>query len=528
MQKVNLVNIILHAHLPYVKHMEYPRFLEEDWLFESLNESYLPLLRMLEKLSCEDVSYRLTMCFSPTLMTMLQDEDLQLRFLSYMERHLELGEKEIVRTRESEPEALRMARYYYEKTIKNLELYKYYNQNILEGFKKLASEGKLELITTAATHAYLPLYKDYESAVRAQILEGVKTFEKAFGFKPRGFWLPECGYYPGLETLLEEYGIEWCQLPSHSVITAKNKVSTFGYEPMTIVDSNVRGFARDWALTNLVWSNSFGYPCDTDYREFYRDIGYDLPMDYIEPYIHEPQVRVFTGYKYYAISGKSDEKHYYNLDKAVAKVDLHSDNMLYHIQRKGYMIQPMLKHSPVYNLCFDAELFGHRWFEGILFLEAFIRKCEKSDFVYLSTPSLTSAKFLEPEKIYPNTCSWLYGGYADTLLDGSNAWIYPHITKAISRMEELAVRFKDQTSLRARFLNQAGREVLLAMASDWPYILHDHTSTEYAETRLRNHLGSFNLAYTNMCKNAVNTEWLINAEKRNAIFPDFDYNIFGK
>lgn len=525
MQKMNTVNIILHAHLPYVKHIEYPKFLEEDWLFESLNESYLPLLRMLKKLSKDEVDYKLTICFSPTLITMLADVDLQNRFLSYMERHLELGEKELVRTKSGSPQENKMAHYYYEKTIKNLEIYKFYDKNILKGFNELKNEGKLELITSAATHAYLPLYKDYESAIRAQILVGIQTFEAAFGYKPKGFWLPECGYYPGLEELLSEYGITWFQLPSHAVITAKNKVETFGYKPLNIANTKVKAFVRDWALTNLVWSNTVGYPCDSDYREFYRDIGYDLPLDYIKDYIHEPQVRVFTGYKYYAISGKSEEKNYYELDKALVKVDLHSDNLLYHIKRKGYMIEPILSDSPVFNLCFDAELFGHRWFEGIMFLEQVLRKIAKCDYIRLSNPGAMIHND-DVESIFPNICSWLYGGYADTLLDGSNSYIYRHIIKAISRMQELSGRFPNQTSLRARFLNQACREVLLSMASDWPYIMHDHTSTEYAETRIKNHLGSFNLAYTNMCKNAVNTEWLINAEKRNAIFPNIDYNIF--
>ena len=64
------------------------------------------------------------------------------------------------------------------------------------------------------------------------------------------------------------------------------------------------------------------------------------------------------------------------------------------------------------------------------------------------------------------------------------------------------------------------------MASDWPYILHDKTSVIYAEKRLRNHLGSFNVVYSNMCKNSVHTEWLVKAERRNAIFPEMDYNLF--
>jgi 1,4-alpha-glucan branching enzyme len=93
-------------------------------------------------------------------------------------------------------------------------------------------------------------------------------------------------------------------------------------------------------------------------------------------------------------------------------------------------------------------------------------------------------------------------------------------------MEELAKRFPGQSSLKQRFLNQAAREVLLAMASDWPFIIHNGTSVGYAEKRLRDHLCNFNVVYENMCKNAVNTEWLIKAEKRDIVFPDIDYNLF--
>jgi 1,4-alpha-glucan branching enzyme len=93
-------------------------------------------------------------------------------------------------------------------------------------------------------------------------------------------------------------------------------------------------------------------------------------------------------------------------------------------------------------------------------------------------------------------------------------------------MEELAIRFPDQSSLKQRFLNQAAREVLLAMSSDWPFIIHNGTNVTYATNRLKEHLGNFNLVYENMCKNAVNTEWLVKAEKRNILFPDIDYNVF--
>jgi 1,4-alpha-glucan branching enzyme len=128
--------------------------------------------------------------------------------------------------------------------------------------------------------------------------------------------------------------------------------------------------------------------------------------------------------------------------------------------------------------------------------------------------------------VRPAFSSWGQGGYSAVWLDGSNAWTYRHIHKAIERMEELAVRFNDQISLKQRFLNQAAREVLLSMASDWPFILFNKSSTEYAQKRIGDHLKNFNVVYGNMCKNAVNTEWLVKAEKRDILFSDIDYNIF--
>lgn len=522
---MNRINLVLHAHLPYVRHLEYPRFLEENWLFESLNESYIPILRVLNELDAENVNFKLTMCFSPTLLTMLTDEPLQERFVDYMNLHIELGEKEVERTKLEDTECHEMAKWYLEEAKTNLEIYESYGRNILKGFKALSDKNKIELIASAATHAYLPLYKDYPTAIDAQIEMGLRTHKRIFGENSKGFWLPECGYYPGLDKALSRRGVKWIQLASHSVITAEDKSKYGGYLPLEL-PSGLHAFARDWNISNLIWSSKSGYPCDSDYREFYRDIGYYLPMETIRPYIHEPAVRVFTGYKYYAITGKNDIKNFYDMDKAMSKVSLHVDNFLYHIRRKGLMLNSYCIENPVNTLTFDAELFGHRWFEGIEFLKQFLKRASSDSNYQLTTPYYLLAHDCPSEKLRVNECSWASDGGADTWLDGSNSWIYRHTLKAIDRMQELTHRFPDQGSLKGRFLNQASREVLLSMASDWPCIIHDNTSTSYAEKRVRNHLGSFNVVYSSMCKNTVNTEWLINAERRNAIFPDIDYKLF--
>ncbi len=524
MSNNNRINLILHAHLPYVRHLEYPRFLEEDWLFESLNESYIPLLFLLDELDQEGLDFKLTFCFSPPLLTMLTDKDLNERFISYMKLHIELGKKEEQRLK-GDKANLKLARMYLSSLEKNLGFYEANGCSIIPVLKRLEEKGKIELMTTAATHAYLPLFREYQTAINAQVSLGISTFRDIFGYAPAGFWLPECGYYPGLDETLKRYGVKYCQLPSHSVISSRDKSSGGGYMPVEL-PSGVFAFVRDWSITSLIWNSVSGYPCDVDYREFYRDIGYDLPLDYIRRYIHEPDVRVFTGFKYHRITGKTDQKDLYDPEKADKKVKLHVDNYLYHIERKGIMLSSFGISTPMFNLCYDAELFGHRWYEGIKFIESLLRRTAEKDNLLLTTPSECLRSSVETEKLYINDCSWGRGGYSDTWLDGSNVWIYRHIHQAIQRMEELTERFPEQGSLKGRFLNQASREVLLSMSSDWPYIMHDKTSVTYAEKRLRCHLGSFNVVYSAMCKNTVNTEWLIKAEKRNAIFPNIDYNIF--
>jgi 1,4-alpha-glucan branching enzyme len=522
----NSIGLVLNAHMPYIRHPEYSRFLEEDWLFEAIGETYLPLLRMLKKLRDDGVKFKITISLSPTLCTMLSDPILQGRFTDYLRLHQELGEKEVARCASEDTDCLELAKMYLDAITKNLEEYfETYQCNILSGFRDLEDSGHVELITTTATHAYLPLFSEYPSAIGAQIELAVQSHINHFKKRPKGFWLPECGYFPGLEEYLQREEIEFFQLSAQALVLAEEPPVRGNYAPVSC-PNGVFGFARDFHLTNLVWSNVEGYPTDSSYREFYRDIGYDLPMEYIRPYIHEPEVRVFTGFKYHAITGKGNDKRHYVPAEAKVKVSEHADNFLYTAKRKGEDLSVQLDRQPFHTLAFDAELFGHWWFEGIDWLETVLRRASESGDVVFETQLDYLQRYPEAQVLQPSLSSWGEGGYSDVWTDGANVWIYRHLHKAIERMEELAIRFPDQNSLKKRFLNQAAREVLLAMASDWPFIIHNGTSAAYAEKRLRNHLGNFNVVYENMCKNAVNTEWLVKAEKQNIVFPDIDYNMF--
>ena len=515
------VNFVLHAHLPFVRHIEYDKFLEENWLFESINETYIPLLKTLENLS--DVKFTISMCFSPTLCAMLCDEMLQERFIKYMEERIELGVKEVLRCKNEKLDSLDMAIRYLNSNRDNLAYYIECKRALLYKFKQLQINGKVHLLATAATNVYLPVYKKYESVIHAQIKIGIDEHIRYFEKKPDGFLLPENGYFPGLEDYFDEYGIKWISLSSSAIALGKNKVESAGLMPTLLGESNVLGLSRNWAVTNKIWSDKTGYPCDKEYRDFYSDIGYDLDLEYIRPYIHEPSVRVFTSYKYNAI-GTGREKKLYDYNKAMEKVALNASNFIYNIKR---FTKSHTKEDCLVNLFLDAELFGHRWYEGIEFLNQFIKNADLNDVELISASEYIKEKEnVEYERAFLNESSSGYGGFSDTWISNSNDWVYRHTFKAIERMEFIANRQGFETGLKKRYYNQVARELLLALSSDWTCILHNQTSMNYAHDRIVHHIAAVDLVFNSACKNDLDMQWLSYSEKKYNIFPNMDYNIF--
>src|SRR5262245_59685828 len=90
--------LVLHAHLPFVRHPEHPKFLEESWLFEAITETYLPLIQVMDGWLRDQMETRLTLTLSPTLCSMLLDPLLQERYVQHLEGLIELAEKELHRT----------------------------------------------------------------------------------------------------------------------------------------------------------------------------------------------------------------------------------------------------------------------------------------------------------------------------------------------------------------------------------------------------------------------------------------------
>jgi 1,4-alpha-glucan branching enzyme len=517
--------LVLHAHLPFVRHPEHDEFLEEGWLYEAITESYIPLLWMMEGLASDGVQFRLTMSLTPTLVTMLDDDLLRRRYLRHLDRLCELAEKEVERTRHL-PDFHDTAVFYRERFAKAREDYCHrWKKDLVAAFARLRRAGHVEIVAGAASHGYLPLLRVNPAAVRAQILIGAQHYRETFDTAPRGFWLPECGFYPGLDETLKEAGIRYFFAES-SAIERADRRAKFGVHAPLYCPSGVAVFGRDPEASKQVWSSTEGYPGDPDYREYYRDIGHDLDLDYLKPCIHRDGIRVNTGIKYYRVTGRTDRKEPYVRQRAWEKAAAHAEHFLQSRRAQAESLHAPMGRKPLVIAPYDAELFGHWWFEGPVWLDALCRRAGGQETVRLVTPSEYLDEYPVNQVETPGASSWGYRGHHEVWLNSANDWIYPHLHAAADQMSGLAGEHSAARGLTRRALNQSARELLLAQSSDWAFIMTRGTMVPYAVRRTKEHLLRFRELYGMLKAKRVHEDRLEEWEAADNLFPRLDYRVY--
>lgn len=521
------LSLVLHAHLPYVRHPEYRDFMEEDWLFEAITETYIPLINVFEGLIKDNVPFKMTISLSPTLMAMFRDQLLQDRYIDHIEKLIELSCKEIERTR-FQPEFNSLAVMYKDKfeDARNVFVNKYH-RDLTNAFKWFLEDGRVEVITCGATHGFLPLMETIPEACRAQVKVAADYFREVFGQTPRGIWLPECGYQPGHDKFIAGENIRYFFVDTHGVLHASPRPKYGVFAPV-YCRSGAAAFGRDVESSKAVWSAKEGYPGDPNYRDFYRDVGFDLDFDYIKPYIHSDGIRVNTGIKYYRITGATDHKEPYNRRWALDRAADHAGNFLFNRQRQAeFLYDYMGGKKPIVVSPYDAELYGHWWFEGPEWLDFLIRKAAyDQDTIRLVSPSQYLEENPRNQVSQPSMSSWGWKGYAEYWLEGSNDWIYRHLHKAAERMVELANTYKDAYGLTARALNQAARELLLLQASDWAFIMKTGTVVSYANKRTSEHAARFTKLYEMIKSGSIDERFLSDCEWKDNLFPNIDFRVY--
>lgn len=519
--------LVLHAHLPYVRHPEHERFLEEDWLYEAIVETYLPLLEVFEGLVRDRVPFRISMTMSPPLVAMLRDDLLRSR----AERHLlhlsELVDRELERTVD-DPHFHYLARHYRERLDAAITLWRRHDGDLVRAFGDIEAGGSLEILTCGATHGYLPLWRQHPESVRAQVHIAVAEHTRQFGRAPRGIWLPECGYFPGLDEVLAEAGLKYFLVDTHGVTHAEPTPRYGPYAPIFSPGSGMAAFARDAESSVQVWSKESGYPGDASYREFYRDIGWDLPLDYIGPWVQPTGDRKNTGIKYHRITGTGTHKEPYDPYWAKERAAEHASHFVWCREKQIEHLAGRMGRPPVVVAPYDAELYGHWWYEGPMWIDFVLRKLAfDSTIVSTTHPAEYLTRMPTQQVATPAQSSWGDKGYHEVWLTDANAWIYPHAFRAAEQLRDLARSHHDDApDLVQRVLRQLARELLLVQSSDWAFILRNKTMAEYATHRTVSHLRRFRRLAEMLWHHHIDEPWLAKVEATDNLFPTLDWRVY--
>lgn len=520
------LSLMLHAHLPFVRHPEHEDFLEEDWLYEAITETYIPLYKVFSNLINDNVKFKITMSITPPLANMLSDTLLQERFISYLTKLIKLIELEEKRVGCNSP--------YYDAVImyknKFNDAYDIFvnklNKNILSGFKAIQDAGYLEIVTCCATHGFLPLMV-HKEAMYAQIKVAVDDYKSKFGRQPSGIWLSECAYKPGIEEILKANDLRYFFVDTHGILLGTPRPK-FGVFAPVYCQNGVAVFGRDVESSKQVWSSKEGYPGDFNYREFYRDVGYDLDYDYIKPFLHNDHVRRNVGVKYYKITGNIplDKKLPYSPAAAQQQAKIHAENFLSNRKKQIKYLSEIINKPPIIVSPYDAELYGHWWYEGPYFLEQFLRLANNDEVLKTVTPTEYLKIYPKHQVVSPVLSTWGDKGYNKVWLNPSNDWMYRHLHKGSDVMLKLANRYENTNGILKRALNQSARELLLAQSSDWAFIVTTNTMVSYAEKRTRDHIHNLLTLSKQINNNDINENYLKDLEERNNIFPNIDYMVY--
>ena len=520
------LSILLHAHLPFIRHPEYEDSLEERWLDEALIESYLPLLRMLEGRAERRAPGRITISLSPTLLAMLEDPLLRRRFAKRLERLTTLADRDVARYRGDSPfgplaehyaERFRAARAQYEER---------YRRDVAAAFREVEASGVARLITCGATHGFLPLMDLRESSWRAQLGVAVREFERQIGHPPEGIWLPECGYAPGVEAILGELGVRYFAVDSHAIEHARPRPGAGTYVPLH-VGAGVFAIGRDAESSRQVWSSTEGYPGDPDYREYYRDQGFDLPLEEVREFLPSGGTRTHLGLKYHRITDRRfPHREPYDPGSALERARAHAAHFVRGREEQARGAARGIGQAAFMLAPYDTELFGHWWYEGPEWLDRVLDGIAASEALDATDPLDAIRRLPRTHAGSPHLSSWGEGGYCAVWLDPVNDWIYKPLLRAAETMRALVKEGDRGEPARARALKQAGRELLLAQASDWAFIMKTGTLVPYARRRTEEHLDRFERLATALRGGTIDEAEVAGMEERYGPFPDLDPGLF--
>ena len=483
-----IFSLMLHCHIPYCrKSGVWPA--GEEWLFEALNETYIPLLRVLRGFQMDGLRPGIMIGVVPILAEQLADPYLNQRFIEYLEDKIRRAEEDCRRF-QGHPEKRRIAEYWRERFQGHFQAYVHdFCRDILGTLKWLQEEGVIEVLTSAATHGFLPLL-ERDSSIFSQIRLGVETYRNYFGWHPRGFWLPECAYRPaqwveaekrerkGIDQWLADEGLTYFFVEGVGLTRAGFLENRYGESrPGTgrgyRLPSGVAVFGRNEATGRQVWSAEVGYPGDPYYLEFHAKDSE-------------------SGLRYWRVTG-GPEKAHYDPEQARELVKSHAEHFVSLLRQEAFRLeQETANPEPLIVSPYDGELFGHWWHEGPEWIDRVFRRLVGEEAVEPGN----LGDYVDRRKESFSTIglgmsTWGMNSDFTVWLNPEHGWIWPYINACSRDLEEVLEQI-GQSGWAAddrggRVLRQLARELLLMEGSDWPFLLFTTQAKEYANQRFHHH-----------------------------------------
>ena len=555
--KIGAFTFVLHSHLPYCRNAgHWPH--GEEWLHEAALETYIPLLDALYDLREEGCTFKLTLGLTPVLLEQLADPLVISHMRAFIEDKARRAQTDVERFTKVGDEHLQyLAQFYLDRHQQILSSFNQrFNQNIVSAFKQLQDEGYVEIATSAATHAYLPLL-ERDSSVYGQLYLGKTSYQRHFGINPSSIWLPECGYRPayyadsygkryikpGLESFLDQLGINCFFAETHTLEggkpVGKAREEVIGpyanvsrryvipleqysepterttYLPYWVQTPQVAVIGRNNRTSMQVWSAEWGYPGDYNYREFHKKDG-------------------ISGLHYWRVTGANVDlacKEHYEPRWAAQRVAEHSSHYAHLVENLLTNFYQETGEFGIIAAAYDTELFGHWWFEGIDWLKQVLQHLSQSDLVSLTTAGEFVSRHPPQDILALPESSWGMGGSHFTWQNADTDWMWPIVHSAELRMEEIIANYTDTAGVMNEILNQLSRELILLQSSDWPFLITTGQAAAYAKNRFLEHMSRFQ-ELADIAESGQVDEVALKLCRKlwelDKIFPDIDYHSFAR
>jgi 1,4-alpha-glucan branching enzyme len=546
--------LALHSHLPYVlNHGRWPH--GSDWICEAAVDTYLPLLEMLNGLEVEEVDCPITLGITPILAAQLAHPTFAQELRAFFGQRLAACDEAIADFRQTGEKALTPIAEFWRGRLARLDrLFERVDGDLVASFRHHREAGRLEIISSAATHGFLPLLGRDES-VAFQLAMGRDEHRRLFGQDAAGCWAPECAYRPrgpwqphpdarrqasrpGTEEFLGRAGYRYFFTDSHLAQAGRTlglyRHATFPgdldpADPNDLADalqlpssrSPYRGYlvsprpegpavatlVRDPRASRVVWSRHQGYPGDGSYLEFHK-------------------IRFPGGLKFWRVTDPNSdlgEKERYDPNAARARARAHAEGYAQVLRQiaadhGGDGEEP----GELIAVPFDTELFGHWWFEGVDFLTDLYRALAEWPSPRPTTASAHFARQPPSGAVELAEGSWGANGDFSKWLNPSTEWTWLRLWRAEDRFWDAVERTRHDGDAE-EVLSQAGRELLLAQASDWQFIISSATAGDYASKRFTEHLDNLDRLLTALDAGMVTIEARLLAadlRRRNDVFPE--------